>query len=176
MILKGFKEKSKKNYINSQLKNRIIKEFNTKVASIGVVFNTDEINEIPDFNGLAQALGIEKEKVEVIAFKYRVEENESLFNPTFSSKQIGWRGVIKDQTLQQFLNKEFDILISYYKKDVTALKLITVASKAKLKVGVLETDERINDIIIKIEINNFSTFTSEIKAEALISALLTSRF
>lgn len=163
MILKGFKEKSKKNYINSQLKNRIIKEFNTKVASIGVVFNTDEINEIPDFNGLAQALGIEKEKVEVIAFKYRVEENESLFNPTFSSKQIGWRGVIKDQTLQQFLNKEFDILISYYKKDVTALKLITVASKAKLKVGVLETDERINDIIIKIEINNFSTFTSEIK-------------
>ena len=163
MILKGFKEKSKKNYINSQLKNRIIKEFNTKVASIGVVFNTDEINEIPDFNGLAQALGIEKEKVEVIAFKYRVEENESLFNPTFSSKQIGWRGVIKDQTLQQFLNKEFDILISYYKKDVTALKLITVASKAKLKVGVLETDERINDIIIKTEINNFSTFTSEIK-------------
>ena len=167
MILKGFKEKSKKNYINSQLKNRIIKEFNTKVASIGVVFNTDEINEIPDFNGLAQALGIEKEKVEVIAFKYRVEEKEkekeSLFNPTFSSKQIGWRGVIKDQTLQQFLNKEFDILISYYKKDVTALKLITVASKAKLKVGVLETDERINDIIIKTEINNFSTFTSEIK-------------
>ena len=163
MILKGFKEKSKKNYINSQLKNRIIKEFNTKVASIGVVFNTDEINEIPDFNGLAQALGIEKEKVEVIAFKYRVEEKESLFNPTFSSKQIGWRGLIKDQTLQQFLNKEFDILISYYKKDVTALKLITVASKAKLKVGVLETDERINDIIIKTEINNFSTFTSEIK-------------
>jgi len=163
MILKGFKEKSKKNYINSQLKNRIIKEFNTKVASIGVVFNTDEINEIPDFNGLAQALGIEKEKVEVIAFKYRVEEKESLFNPTFSSKQIGWRGVIKDQTLQQFLNKEFDILISYYKKDVTALKLITVASKAKLKVGVLETDERINDIIIKTQINNFSTFTSEIK-------------
>ena len=163
MILKGFKEKSKKNYINSQLKNRIIKEFNTKVTSIGVVFNTDEINEIPDFNGLAQALGIEKEKVEVIAFKYRVEEKESLFNPTFSSKQIGWRGVIKDQTLQQFLNKEFDILISYYKKDVTALKLITVASKAKLKVGVLETDERINDIIIKTEVNNFSTFTSEIK-------------
>ena len=76
MILKGFKEKSKKNYINSQLKNRIIKEFNTKVASIGVVFNTDEINEILDFNGLAQALGIEKEKVEVIAFKYRVEEKE----------------------------------------------------------------------------------------------------
>jgi len=165
MILKGFKEKSKKNYINSQLKNRIIKEFNTKVASIGVVFNTDEINEIPDFNGLAQTLGIEKEKVEVIAFKYRVEEKEkeSLFNPTFSSKQIGWRGLIKDQTLQQFLNKEFDILISYYKKDVTALKLITVASKAKLKVGVLETDERINDIIIKTEVNNFSTFTSEIK-------------
>lgn len=165
MILKGFKEKSKKNYINSQLKNRIIKEFNTKVTSIGVVFNTDEINEIPDFNGLAQALGIEKEKVEVIAFKYRVEEKEkeSLFNPTFSSKQIGWRGLIKDQTLQQFLNKEFDILISYYKKDVTALKLITVASKAKLKVGVLETDERINDIIIKTEVNNFSTFTSEIK-------------
>ncbi|MGB1210876.1 MAG: DUF6913 domain-containing protein [Lacinutrix venerupis] len=47
--------------------------------------------------------------------------------------------------------------------DTTPLKLLTVSSKSKFKVGVLETDERVNDLIIKTEMNDFKTFTSELK-------------
>ncbi|MEJ6791424.1 MAG: hypothetical protein QNK89_01435 [Lacinutrix sp.] len=163
MILKGFKEESKKNYINFQLKNRIVKEINTKVGRVGVLFNNEELKQIPDFKSLAKILNTKEEAIEIIAFKSKLKEKEVIFNPTFTLKHLGWRGKIKDENLQRFLNTEFDLLLSYYKRDVTVLKLITVASKAKFKVGILETDERINDLIIKTELNDFKTFTSELK-------------
>jgi hypothetical protein len=163
MILKGFKEKSNKNYINSQLKNRTISQSNTKVNSIGVLFNAEELKRIPNFKALAEILNIKENTIEIIAFKAQVNEKEDVYNPTFTLKHLGWRGAIKDKALQQFLKTEFDVLISYYKEDVTPLKLITVASKAKFKVGVLETDERINDLIIKTEVDDFNTFSSELE-------------
>ncbi|APY00648.1 DUF6913 domain-containing protein [Lacinutrix venerupis] len=163
MILKGLKEKSNKNYINSRLKNRVVSQSNSKINSIGVIFNAEEIDNLPDFNFLAKNLYLNKEEIEIIAFKEQVKKEEKTFKPTFTLKHLGWKGVIKDKELQQFLNKEFDLLISYFKNDTTPLKLLTVSSKSKFKVGVLETDERVNDLIIKTEMNDFKTFTSELK-------------
>ncbi|WP_055446517.1 DUF6913 domain-containing protein [Lacinutrix mariniflava] len=163
MILKGFKEKSNKNYINFQLRNRVVSQSNSKVKRIGVLFNAEELTNVPVFNTLAEGLNINKTNVEVIAFKSQVDKEEKVFSPTYTLKHLGWKGNIKEATLKQFLNVEFDVLISYYKNDTTPLKLLTVASKSKFKVGILETDERINDLIIKTEINDFKTFTSELK-------------
>jgi hypothetical protein len=163
MILKGFKEKSIKNYINSQLKNRIIIQTKSKSRRVGVIFNAEELSNIPSFTDLAKVLNIKEESLEIIAFKQHVKEKETVFSPTYTLKHIGWRGKVKDKTLQQFLNTEFNVLLSYYKKDITSLKLLTVASKAEFKVGILEADERVNDLIIKTEINDFDTFSTELK-------------
>ncbi|WP_290697481.1 hypothetical protein [Lacinutrix sp.] len=163
MIFKGFKEKSNKNYINSQLKSRVILQSNTKIKRVGIIFNAEEISNIPDFNILVKDFNVEKENIEIIAFKSKVKKEEHVFDPTFTLKHLGWKGIVKDKALKQFLNTEFHLLISYYKNDATPLKVLTVASKSKFKVGVLETDERINDLIIKVEINDFKTFTSELK-------------
>ncbi|AUC81919.1 hypothetical protein [Lacinutrix sp. Bg11-31] len=163
MILKGFKEKSNKNYINSQLKMRVVSQSNTKTKRIGVIFNAEELTNVPIFNALAEELNTKKENIEIIAFKPQVKKEEKAYSPTYTLKHLGWKGTIKEAALKQFLNTEFDLLISYYKKETTPLKLLTVASKSKFKVGILETDERINDLIIKTEINDFKTFTSELK-------------
>ncbi|WP_034057858.1 DUF6913 domain-containing protein [Lacinutrix jangbogonensis] len=163
MILKGFIENSNKKYINSQLKKRIVPNSNTKVKYIGVIFNADEIINKLDFKVLAEVLNIIEDNIKIIAFKTKVKDEEHVFNPTFSLKHLGRKGAIKDKVLQQFLNTEFDVLISYYKQDFTPLKVLTVTSKAKFKVGVLEADERLNDLIIKTRIDDFITFTSELK-------------
>jgi len=163
MILKGLKEKSNINYINSQFKRRITLQSNTKIKRVGVIVNTEEIIDFSNFNTLAKSLNIKNEDIEIIAFKYKVKKQETVFNPTYTLKNIGWRGIIKNKALKQFLNTEFDALISYYKQDETALKVITTASKAKFKIGILEIDERINDLIIKTELGDFKTFTAELK-------------
>ena len=56
----------------------------------------------------------------------------------------------------------FDILISYFEKDVLELKLMTAKSKAKFKIGILQTDERLNDLIIKTSLKQFELFKKEV--------------
>lgn len=161
MILKGFKEKSNINYINAQLKKRVVTQANTKVRTIGIIFNSEKNANVASFETIVNSLGITKNSIKIVAFKPELKEEE-YYNPTYTLKHIGWRGKIKDKNLEKFLNTEFDLLINYYKADVVALKVMSVSSKAKFKVGILESDERINDLIIKTEINDFNTFVLEL--------------
>ena len=64
--------------------------------------------------------------------------------------------------MQSFLDTKFDALISYYTKDELELKLITALSKSKFKIGILQTDERLNDLIIKSNISEFNVFKNEL--------------
>lgn len=162
MILKGIKEKSYKNHINSKLKKRVVTHSNRKINRVGVIVNAQEDVDFSWFKALAKGLNISVNSIEVIAFKNELEENEEVYNPTYTLKDIGWRGVVKNAELKAFLEANFDALISYYKADETPLKLLTAKSNAEFKIGILEADERLNDLIVKTDIAAFSTFKNEV--------------
>lgn len=91
--------------------------------------------------------------------------NEEALNDhlTFESKDFGWRGKVVNLELQKFIATNFDVLISYYKSNSTALKLVTALSKADLKIGISNLDERLLDIIFDVEPHQFDTFKNEFK-------------
>ncbi len=53
MILKGFKEKSNKKYLNKLLSERHVNVNEDAVVSLGVIFNIDEVDKFELFNKLA---------------------------------------------------------------------------------------------------------------------------
>jgi hypothetical protein len=109
-------------------------------------------------------LSVTANAIEVVAFtndKKKDQSNELI--ATYDGTDLGWNGTIKDANLKTFINTDFDLLISYYTEDNILLKLLTTASKSKFKVGILQEDERINDLIIKTELNDFKTFKIELE-------------
>ena len=104
-----------------------------------------------DTSGESMDIEIENKKDDLLSW-------DNCYNP----KDFGWKGTIKNPELDTFLNTKFDVLISYYEKEILELKLITVLSKAELKVGILQTDERINDLIIKTKLKEFEVFKEEL--------------
>lgn len=164
MILKGFKEKSNKKYINKALSERVVVTTKDKVKRIGVLVNNNESIDYSWFKALKEVLNVTSNAIEVVAFtndKKKDESNELV--ATFDGTDLGWNGTIKETNLKTFINTDLDLLISYYTEDNTLLKLLTTASKAKFKVGILQEDERINDLIIKTELDDFKTFKIELE-------------
>lgn len=162
MILKGFKEKSIKKYINKLLSQAHENASDNKIVSIGVILNIDEIDNFEWFKELASFLNVHHNKLKIIAFS--IQKNDSLrsWEDCYHPIDIGWRGTIKNGGLESFLDTKFDALISYYEADVTELKLLTTLSKAQFKIGILESDERINDLIIHTKLKDFNIFKKEI--------------
>jgi len=162
MFLKGFKEKSNKKYINKMLSGRHIDVRDSKIESLGIILNIDEANDLEVFRTLALRLNVRPNKLKVIAYTENIKDALYVWDTCFHPKDIGWNGKIKNIELQIFLDTEFDALISYYTKDVLELKLLTATSKAQFKIGILQTDTRLNDLIIKTSLKEFNLFKKEL--------------
>lgn len=163
MILKGFKRKSNKKYLNKLLTNRVVYVNNRDVKSVGVIFNVCEFADAEVFKDLLENENLHFDTFKIIGYGAHKKLNFQAFDDCYNLNDFGWNGAIKNDELKAFLNTEFDVLISYYEKEVTELKLITAKSKSKFKIGILQTDDRLNDLIIKTNIKQVGLFVTEIK-------------
>nr|WP_245750644.1 hypothetical protein [Algibacter pectinivorans] len=148
--------------MNKLLTNREVSVNNSEVVSLGVIINVDEFDDFEVFDKLADYIKIRPNRMKIIAFSSGKKESLLSWDDCYNPKDFGWKGAIKNAELQTFLNKEFDVLISYYEKEILELKLITAESKAKFKIGILQTDERLNDLIIKTNLKQFDLFKEEV--------------
>ncbi|WP_339894344.1 hypothetical protein [uncultured Algibacter sp.] len=162
MILKGFREKSNKKYLNKLLSERQVIVNDDKLISLGIIFNIDEIHDFESFRKLSDFIKVRPNKLKIIAFSESKKNDLHAWDECYNLKDFGWKGKIKNADLQEFLDVPFDILISYFEKDVLELKLMTAKSKAKFKIGILQTDERLNDLIIKTSLKQFELFKKEV--------------
>ena len=160
--MKGFKEKSNKKYLNKLLSKRYVNVTKDKVVSLGVIFNIDEINDFKMFSQLAECVNVRPNRMKVVAFSESKKEVLNTWDECYNPKDFGWRGTIKNSGLESFLDTKFDVLISYYEQEYLELKLITALSKATFKIGILQSDERINDLIIKTSLKEFELFKDEV--------------
>jgi hypothetical protein len=163
MIFRVFKEKSNQKYINKLLEARKA-VFNTaKIETIGVLLHLDEFSDFESFRDFIKDLGLISPKSKVAAFVEDEKSITNLWNTYFIPKNFGWKGKINSIDLQSFIDTEFDVLISFYRQDILELNLITAQSKAKLKVGLSNNDERLYDLIIDVKPNQFEVFKKELK-------------
>ena len=162
MILKGFKGKSNKKYLNKLLSQREISVENNKIESLGVILNIDEVDDFELFRSLANQIKVHPNKLKIIAFSADKKEKISSWDLCFNPKDFGWNGTIKNIELQSFLDTKFDALISYYTEEHLELKLLTGTSKAQFKIGILQSDARLNDLIIKTNLKEFDVFKAEL--------------
>ena len=162
MILKRFREYSIKKYLNKTLSNRKVYVDNSKAKSLGILFNIDEYDDYESFRQLGDFLRMRQDQLKIVAFSPTQTDKPNFWEICFNPKDIGWKGNIKNIELESFLNKEFDVLISYYTSDELELKFLTGVSSAKFKIGILQSDSRINDLIINTDLKEFKVFKNEV--------------
>ncbi|TJY36084.1 DUF6913 domain-containing protein [Pontimicrobium aquaticum] len=162
MFLKRFKEKSNQKYINTLLSSRQNVVDSRKIESVGIVLNFDEFNNYEAFKSLFKEIKILENKVKFIAFITDEKLTPNNWDAFFNPKNFGWNGKIDNVELEEFVNTEFDALISYYKEDSLELNLVTALSKANFKIGISGKDKRLHDFIIDVTTNQIDLFKMEL--------------
>lgn len=162
MILKGFKEKSNKKYINSCVKKRVVVANTDTINKIGVLVFDKEFIDLEWLNSLANALKTNANNLKILSLSNLKKEEVSVFTNTFSEKEIGWKGTLKSQIIKDFVAADFDLLINFYETKNLALQLVTAATKAQIKVGVYNADEDLNDLIIQTKLKDHNIFKTEL--------------
>lgn len=153
-------------FIKKTLKNNLhnVKKevFTSNIQTIGLLIDESNFRHSKALIAELVLKGIDSERIKVIVYRNKFKDKKAYLFPTFSKKHIDWKGDSKLDFLTEFIETEFDLLISYYDVQKPILKLITNKSKAKFKVGFASIDKNINRWMIDTSLENYRLFVFEL--------------
>jgi len=163
MFFKLFKKKSNDKYLNNILNNRKSSVNNNKIKSVGIIINLEEFNDYDSLRNVFTYLGVNENKIKFVAYVTEKDETLTSWDSYFTPLDFGWNGNISNYDINEFIETDFDALISYYDEDIYELNLITAKSKANFKIGISNNDQRLHDFIIDIKSSFIDIFKVELE-------------
>ena len=168
MFFKGIKDKFKHKSAVKYLKEELLKpaatvERSSGITSIGCLVDLDNFEKPELFFEFVDEYKLRPNAVKIIGYKNYYDKNSPYSTPVFSDKDLGWKGAIENSYALEFLSRDYDLLVNYYNEDNLLLQLMTVKTKARVKVGFNEVDQKLNDLILEVPIKDFKTFKLELK-------------
>ena len=163
MFIKFFKDRSNKKFIERILETRSKNFTNDKIETVGVILNINEFNDFEKIKSILRSFGLNDNKVKFITYLSKNDTKLNHWDAYFTEKDFGWNGQIKNLDLQEFIESDFDALISFYQRDNLELNYATACSKAKFKIGISNYNQKLNDFIIDINPRFTDIFAKELK-------------
>ncbi len=161
MFLNYIKELLIKKILTKKLESNTI-DFSVKtIKSVGLIIDESRFFQKSKLIDAVIANGILKDNIRVIVYNDKLKSNGVFLYPTFGLKHINWKGEIKENVVKNFIQEQFDILISYYDIEKPALMLITQQSNSYFKIGFATIDKRLNNFIIDTNAEKHQIFTFE---------------
>jgi hypothetical protein len=157
-IKEFFVKKSLKNNLHN-VKNEV---FTSNVQTIGLLVDESEFRHSEELVKELISNGISPDSIKIVVYRSKFDKKETYSRPTFGKKHINWRGEVIVDFLTEFIDTEFDLLISYYDTEQPILMMVTNKSKAKFKVGFASVDNNLNRWMIETAIENYKLFVSEL--------------
>jgi hypothetical protein len=162
MFLNYLKNISVKRILKRRLHNVENSVLSGYVETVGVLIDESHFKEK---EALVQELinfGFLEKNINVIVYTDKYKKNGIYSQPTFGAVHLNWGAEITNQVVNNFTNKNFDLLISYYDVEKAILLLATHNSKAKFKVGFSSIDKRLNHMMINTNAGDYKVFVHEL--------------
>jgi len=159
-----FKHKSGLKFLKAELaKPAPVVERSKGITSIACLVDLDKFDNANLFYEFVEEFSLRPNAVKIIGYKSYYDKNSPYSTPVFSDKDLGWNGDIENSYVLEFLSREYDLLVNYYTEENLLLQLMSVKTKARVRVGFKEVDQSYNDLILDTPINDFKTFKMELK-------------
>jgi hypothetical protein len=168
MILKGLKEKFKYKSGLKYLKQELAQQREAPlrkegISAIGVIVDLENFAEPEKFYELIDAYGLRPNAVKIIGYRKFYDKNSPYATPVFSDKDLGWNGAVENSYALEFLSRDYDLLINYYRESNLLMQLMSVKTSARIRVGFSEQDPAFNDLIFGSGVSDFESFKKELK-------------
>ncbi|AOW10691.1 DUF6913 domain-containing protein [Flavobacterium gilvum] len=162
MFLDYIKSFVLKKTLKKNLCNVKEESLHSSVIKIGLIVDESNFLETAALKQEIISKGILENNLKIIAFRKSLSDKEQFLNPTFGYKDLNFKSDFIKQSVNEFLQDEFDLLINYYSEEEPILLFLTHKTKAKFKAGFSSVDKRLNHFLINIQFTDYKEFVSEL--------------
>lgn len=159
-----FKHKSAIKFLRQEMdKPAPILERSSGVTSVGCIVDLDKFDKAELFFEFVEEYKLRPNAVKIIGYRSYYDKNSPYSTPVFSDKDLGWNGNIENSYALEFLSREYDLLVNYFDEENLLIQLMSIKTKARVRVGFKTVDQSFNDIILNVPLKDFKTFKMELK-------------
>lgn len=159
-----FKHKSAVKFLKEEMdKPAPIVNRSSGITSVACLVDLDKFDKAEVFFELVEEYKLRPNAVKIIGYKSYYDKNSPYSTPVFSDKDLGWHGNIENSYALEFLSREYDLLINYFDEENLLIQLMSIKTKARVRVGFRTIDQSFNDIILNLPLKDFKTFKMELK-------------
>ncbi|ESU26460.1 hypothetical protein FLJC2902T_24280 [Flavobacterium limnosediminis JC2902] len=162
MFLRLMKDFLIKKSVKKSLSDYKPADIGNKIQTIGLLIDETYFAKENELVSELVAGGVDRNAIEVLVYKDRIKKKETFENPFFSRADVSLKGDFRKQAVLDFIEKPFDMLISYYDIEKPILTLVTLQSKASFKVGFSTIDKRLNSFMITTIAEKHQEFVAEL--------------
>lgn len=164
MILKSLKDKAIEKRIRRELQRESERHLSAPgvIRSLAIIIDYDKLADIRPLLQLATALDVTNDKVFILGYVEKVHKSVNYLIPVFSETTVKGSGLVRSAEVQDFLSKNYDLLINYYEEATPVMKLMTVLTRASFKVGLSGALSEFNDLTLLTEPGDFDKFRDEL--------------
>jgi len=163
MNLKHFKNKSIQKYYHKEILSQSNNTTSSasKIKSIGFIVD-DTQKKDPIVKLLKKELEIHEGKIHFLVYK-EYEKGAQTESYHFSEEDFGWNATIKTPALDNFVSKEYDLLINFSDIDNLFTNIVVLLSKATFKTGFASNDTSLYQLMIACDHSQLIIFVQELK-------------
>lgn len=129
-----------------------------KVTTVGIL-TIESISKRYDLQSLISK-NFDVRNTKIYSYRPYHKENEPSYKH-FSENDFDVRGKIKDAGFRDFLDTEFDLLITLFDKKHLYVEYATLVSKAAFKIGFARINQSLFDLEIRSRISDLETYLNE---------------
>ena len=119
------------------------------IRSVGLVIDETSFFEKENLIKELISNGFSTNSMSILVYRDTIDKKETYLHYTFNSSILDWNANISDAVVTNFIQTDFDLLVSYY--DIE-----------KVKVGFSSIDKRLHHLTITTQIGNYTTFVHEL--------------
>ncbi len=159
-----FKHKSAVKFLKEEMdKPAPIVNRSSGITSVGCIVDLDKFDKAEVFFEFVEEYKLRPNAVKIIGYKSYYDKNSPYSTPVFSDKDLGWNGNVENSYALEFLSREYDLLVNYFDEENLLIQLMSIKTKARVRVGFKNVDQSFNDIILNLPLKDFKTFKMELK-------------
>lgn len=149
MVFNALKKKALKKAIAQAQLTALDPDYDYTFTTVGVVLEKREIVALEKMQQSLQKIGVKLENIDVLVYNagglVKNKRAESFHISDFNNS-----GTTDKKEICNFIEKPYDLLISYYTKDTAPLLWMTAQSKARFKVGISSIISKVNHFTLEV--------------------------
>ena len=133
-----------------------------KINRLAIFVDNESSFNKGEFENLKDSIKLNSTHFNILTYKEKKENYNEFQGTIVTKKDFNWLAALKSDTVREFIESHYDILIDYTATDSPIKKLIVAQINASFKVGCLDDNNELYDLRIKVDPKEIAVFNKEL--------------